>query len=75
MSEPELITLGEAMRRLNTSKHTIARIVKAEGLKIYANPLDRREKLVEAAAIEKLRRPKLVVVEDGKGAEPKKVAA
>ena len=57
MGEPELITLGEAQRRLATSKNTIARLVKEGHLTIFANVLDRRQKLVDAAHDERLRRP------------------
>lgn len=64
MDEPELITLGEAMQRLRVSKHTIGRIVRDHGLRLYANPLDKREKLVEATEIEKLRRPRPLAVEE-----------
>lgn len=64
MTEPELITLGEAMQRLGVSKHTIGRIVRDHGLRLYANPLDKREKLVEAAEIEKLRKPRLLPLEN-----------
>jgi len=57
MGEPELITFGEAMRRLGVSKNTLARLVREGGLAVYRNPLDRREKLLQAGAIERLRRP------------------
>jgi len=57
VGEPELITLGEAQRRLATSKNTIARLVKEGRLTIFANVLDRRQKLVDAAQVERLRRP------------------
>jgi len=57
MGEPELITFGEAMRRLGVSKNTLARLVRDERLAVYRNPLDRREKLLQAAEIERLRRP------------------
>ncbi len=57
MDEPELITFGEAMRRLGVSKNTLARLVRDGGLVVYRNPLDRREKLLQAAAIDRLRRP------------------
>jgi predicted DNA-binding protein (UPF0251 family) len=57
MAEPELITLGEAQRRLETSKNTIARLVKEGRLTVFHNALDRRQKLVDAAQVEELRRP------------------
>ncbi len=57
MAEPELITLGEAQKRLGTSKNTIARLVKEGRLTVFYNALDRRQKLVDAAQVEGLRRP------------------
>ncbi len=57
MAERELITLGEAQRRLATSKNTIARLVKEGRLTVFYNALDRRQKLVDAAEVEGLRRP------------------
>ena len=57
MAEPELITLGEAQKRLGTSKNTMARLVKEGHLTVFYNALDRRQKLVDAAQVERLRRP------------------
>ena len=57
MAEPELISVGEAQRRLQTSKNTIARLLRDGALTIYLDPLDRRKKLVDAAEVERLRRP------------------
>jgi hypothetical protein len=63
MAEPELITFGEAMGRLGVSKHTLARLVRDRGMKVYANPLDRREKLLDVAEVERARRPQLLTTE------------
>ena len=57
MAEPEYITVGEAMRRLGTSKNTIARLIREGRLRVFGDPLDRRRKMVEAAEVEKLRGP------------------
>ncbi len=57
MSARTLITVGEARQRLGVSNHTIARLVKEGELRTYPNPLDRRQKLVDAAEVERLRRP------------------
>lgn len=57
MEESGLVTFGEAMRHLGVSKNTLARLVREGGLAVYRNPLDRREKLLQAVEIERLRRP------------------
>src|ERR687886_134757 len=51
MAEPELIPLNEAARRLGVSKMTMARLVKEGRFTIYENPLDRRQKIVDAQEI------------------------
>jgi len=60
MTEPVLITVGEARERLGVSNHTIARLIKDGVLKTHDNVLDRRQKLVEEATVEALaqRRPR-----------------
>ena len=60
MGEPELIPLKEAARRLGVSKVTMARLVREGRFAIYANPLDRRQKLVDAAEVKAATRPRLV---------------
>ena len=57
MEDAELIPLGEAQRRLRTSKNTVARLVREGALTIYLDPLDRRKKLVRADEVERLRQP------------------
>ena len=57
MERPVLITLGEAQERLRVSNHTIARLVREGVLKTVPNPLDKRQKLVERDAVERLRPP------------------
>ena len=57
MNDPTLIPLGEAMRRLGVSNHTIARLVREGYLRTYPNPLDKRQKLVKVDDVERLRRP------------------
>jgi hypothetical protein len=63
MVDRELIPMVEAARRLGVSKLTMRRLVREHGLRLYANALDKREKLVEAAAIEELRRPRALPAE------------
>lgn len=60
MAEPELIPLKEAAKRLGVSKMTMARLVKEGRFRIYENPLDKREKLVEAGQVEQAARPRLL---------------
>jgi hypothetical protein len=71
MAEQELIPMLEAARRLGVSKLTMRRLVKEHNLQQYANPLDKREKLLDAGEVEKLRRPRPLVVEP----QEKKLAA
>ena len=47
------------MRRLGVSKNTLARLVREQPLAVYRNPLDRREKLLRAAEVARLRQPRL----------------
>ena len=67
MDEPNLITVGEARERLGVSNHTIARLVREGRLTVFYDALDRRKKLVDAAEVERLRRPQPGVPE-GKAA-------
>lgn len=59
MPESELITLGEAMKRLNVSKHTIGRIVQEYKITVYGDPLDKRKRLVKPEDIERVQRLRL----------------
>ncbi len=58
MCERELIPVGEAAKRLGVSKVTMARLVREGRFTVYDNPLDRRQKLVEAAEVEAATRPR-----------------
>jgi hypothetical protein len=58
--EPELITLGEAQRRLGISHTTMARLVKEGRFTLYRNPLDGRQKLVDALELEEFLRPERI---------------
>ena len=71
MTERRRILLTEAAKRLGISITTIRRLVSDGQLKTYDNPLDKRQKLVDEAAVEALAalRPHRQEV------EPKKVAA
>lgn len=60
MTEPELIPLKEAAQRLGISKMTMARFVKEGRFRLYENPLDKREKLVEAEQVQQAARPRLL---------------
>jgi predicted DNA-binding protein (UPF0251 family) len=51
MTKPELIPLNEAAKRLGVSKMTMARLVKQGSFTIFENPLDRRQKLVDAGEV------------------------
>ena len=57
MSRRSLITVGEARDRLGVSNHTVARLVREGKLKTYPNPLDKRQKLVDAAEVADLLPP------------------
>ncbi len=52
LAERRLIPLNEAAARLGISKMTMARLVKEGRFAVYGNPLDRRQKLVDAAEVE-----------------------
>ena len=47
MGERRLIPLKTARERLGISKVTMARLVKERRFRVYENPLDRRQKLVD----------------------------
>ena len=64
MAEPELIPLKEAAQRLGVSKMTMARLVREGRFRIYVNPLDKREKLVEAREVQEAARPRLLHPEE-----------
>ena len=74
MGERDLIPLNEAARRLGVSKVTMARLVREGRFAVYENPLDRRQKLVDAAEVEATTRPRLLE-RRGEGGEQKKAAA
>ena len=74
MGEPELIPLNEAAKRLGVSKVTMARLVREGRFAVYANPLDRRQKLVDAAEVAAATRPRLIRPPT-EGGEQKKAAA
>jgi predicted DNA-binding protein (UPF0251 family) len=57
MAERELIPLTEAARRLGVSRMTMHRLVRDLQLTIYANPLDKRQRLVDAAELREKTRP------------------
>lgn len=57
---PELINLGEAQRRLGVSHTTMARLVKEGRFTLYRNPLDGRQKLVDAQELEEFLRPERI---------------
>lgn len=57
MVKRSLITVGEARDRLGVSNHTVARLVREGKLQTYPNPLDKRQKLVDAAEVAGLRPP------------------
>ncbi len=58
MTERELITLREARARLGISRVTMTKLVKQGRFTVYENPLDAREKLVDAAEVDVFARPR-----------------
>lgn len=58
--EAELITLGEAQKRLGVSHTTMARLVREGRFALYRNPLDGRQKLVDARELEEFLRPQRI---------------
>lgn len=57
---PELVTLGEAQRRLGISHTTMARLVREGRFTLYRNPLDGRQKLVDAQELDEFLQPERV---------------
>ncbi len=57
MGEQRLIPLKEAREQLGISKVTMARLVKERRFKVYENPLDRRQKLVDPVELSNAVRP------------------
>ena len=57
MGERRLIPLKEARVRLGISKVTMSRLVKERRFKVYENPLDRRQKLVDTDELMNAVRP------------------
>ncbi len=68
MARRALITVGEARERLGVSNHTIARLVRDGTLKTYPNPLDKRQKLVDAREVSEAARPRPLADPEGKAA-------
>lgn len=60
MAQRELITLTEARRRLGISRVTMTRLVQEGRFTVYTNPVDRREKLVDAAEVRDYATPKIL---------------
>ena len=56
--ESEYISLSDARKVLNVSKIKMSQLVNEHRIKIFNNPLDKREKLVKRLEILKLRSPK-----------------
>ena len=71
MDERRRIGLMEAAERLGVSPMTVRRLVREGTLQVHANPLDKRQKLVDVTEVERLRQ----AAQDGTGAEPGKAAA
>lgn len=57
---PDLVTLGDAQRRLGVSHTTMARLVKEGRFTLYRNPLDGRQKLVDAQELDEFLQPERV---------------
>lgn len=57
MVDRRLISLKVARERLGISKVTMARLVKERRFKVYENPLDRRQKLVDPVELTNAVRP------------------
>lgn len=57
---PELVTLGEAQQRLGISHTTMARLVREGRFTLYRNPLDGRQKLVDAQELEEFLQPERI---------------
>jgi len=70
----ELITLGEAQERFGVSRFKLTQLVRDGVLPVFQSELDRREKLVRVADLERLAQPRAIDAEDGRG-KPAPVAA
>jgi len=57
MVERELIPLMEAAKRLGVSRMTMNRLLKEGRFTIYSNPLDRRQRLLDAQELQEKVRP------------------
>ncbi len=57
MGKQRLIPLKQAREQLGISKVTMARLVKERRFKVYENPLDRRQKLVDPDELTSALRP------------------
>ena len=57
MGERRLIPLKQARELLGISKVTMARLVKERRFRVYENPLDRRQKLVDLDELQQAIRP------------------
>ncbi len=62
-----LIPVTLAARRLRISEPTFRRRVREGLLTVYADPLDRRRKLVEMADVDRLAAPDRLISAGGKG--------
>jgi hypothetical protein len=58
LGEQRLIPLREARERFGISKATMARLVKEQCFRVYENPLDRRQKLVDLDELSNAVRPR-----------------
>ena len=68
MEDRELIPLTEAARRHGVSRMTMARLVRRGLFTIYRNPLDQRQKLLDATEVAERLRPRPERPEEGKAA-------
>jgi len=69
MTEQEdLIPLERAAERLGVTRATMWRRVREWGLSIYANPVDKRQRLLSWGEIEKARAPRKITDGDGERA-------
>ena len=51
------VTMGEAQRRLGVSKVTIAKIVRAAGIRTYRDPRNGRVRLLRSNDVDRLTQP------------------
>jgi excisionase family DNA binding protein len=58
--QPELVTLGEAQKHLGVSHTTMARLVREGRFTLYRNPLDGRQKLIDAQELDEFLQPERV---------------